>query len=104
MKAREYFKKYDEAIVEEIRAHDGENKVLANLLTELLDEGLKICEQRKVVLDSSALSVMKEQNSKWNALCRLFEDKYKQEVLKENGFIKWLNYEMAKEQNGDSTT
>lgn len=101
MKAIEYFKKYDEAIVEEIRAHDGENKVLANLLKELLDEGLKICEKRKVVLDSSALNVMKEQNSKWNALCRLFEGKYKQEILKENGFIIWLNAEMAKMSNGD---
>ena len=100
MKAKEYFDKYNENIYYET-TNTGDTNSVSMLLRDMLQELLDICKKRNVVLDSAAIAVAREQNDKWNAISRLFEKKYNVTILKKDGFTKWLNREMAKEQNGD---
>ena len=68
MKAKEYFEKYDELIIKDQIA--GSIESAKKLLIELSDEAKNICEARHVKRDA-VVSVLKEINQKWNAICSL---------------------------------
>ena len=73
MKAKEYFEKYDELIIKDQIA--GSIESAKKLLIELSDEVKDICEARHVKRDAAVVSVLKEINQKWNAICSLYEKK-----------------------------
>lgn len=82
MKAKEYFEKYDTLVQND--SPDGANTM--KLILELSEEVKTITKSRNVRKNSSFVSVIKEINQKWNAICNLFAKKYGHSVLKENGF------------------
>jgi len=87
MKAKEYFEKYDELIIKDQIA--GSIESAKKLLIELTDEAKNICESRHVKRDAAVVSVLKEINQKWNAICSLYEKKYGASPLNRNAFIKY---------------
>ena len=87
MKAQEYFDKFETRIIDDMK-DDSVNTVL-ELITDLAEEAVAVCEQRKAQLDKSVVSELKEQNDKWNAICRLFEKKYHGPILKQDMFIRF---------------
>lgn len=95
MKAKEYFEQYGEGIYNETVANGG-TKNISSLIKALLKEELDICEKRHVKLFDGAAAVTREQNDKWNAIANLFVKKYGVEILKQNGYAKWLEYELKR--------
>lgn len=92
MKAKEYFEKYDELIIKDQIAGSVENT--KKLIIELSDEVKDICEARHVKYDAAVVSVLKEQNQKWNAICSLYEKKYGVSPLYRNTFTEYWKHFM----------
>ena len=87
MKAKEYFEKYDELIIKDQIA--GSIESAKKLIIELSDEVKDICEARHVKRDAAVVSVLKEINQKWNAICSLYEKKYGVSPLNRNAFSEY---------------
>lgn len=88
MKAKEYFEKYDKSIVEEaIQPEVKKDGAIAQLYIEMFSEMKKIIEIRHIQNDNSLMSLVREQNDKWNAIERLFIKKYKLSPIAHNGFL-----------------
>lgn len=68
MKAKEYYAKYGERLMNP----ETDKEALADLLTDFVDETTKIIKQRKVSTNKAVLAVIDELNNKWNALCEMF--------------------------------
>ncbi len=68
MKAKEYYAKYGEQLMNP----ETENEALANLLSDLVHEAKTLMEQRKVRTDKSTLAIIDELNNKWNAISAMF--------------------------------
>ena len=81
MKAKEYFAKYDGLI----NSSDG-SKEATDLLIEMSEEIEKIAEIRHVKNGKALLSIILEENDKWNAIVRMFENKYGISQLLRDGF------------------
>lgn len=92
MKAKEYFEKYDELIIKDQIA--GSIESAEKLLIELSVEAKNICEVRHVKRDAAVVSVLKETNQKWNAICSLYEKKYGVSPLNRNAFIEYWKHVM----------
>ena len=92
MKAKEYFEKYDELIIKDHIA--GSIESAKKLLIELSVESKNICEARHVKRDAAVVSVLKETNQKWNAICSLYEKKYGVSPLNRNAFIEYWKHVM----------
>ena len=91
MKAEEYYNKFSKEIIE---AYEQDNsQPVINLLTEMLEEGQEIMKSRNVRMDKAAVSVIKEQNQKWNKLARMFEKEYGFSPIGRDGLLK---YEISK--------
>ena len=91
MKAEEYYNKFSKDIIE---AYEQDNsQPVINLLTEMLEEGQEIMKSRNVRMDKAAVSVIKEQNQKWNKLARMFEKEYGFSPIVRDGLLK---YEISK--------
>ena len=88
MKAKEYFAKYEDimGIKEEIRVGSDEEKRGKLLMQDLIDEVDAIIALRHAETDGAIISILKEQNDKWNAICRISEKKYGGSLLLTNGF------------------
>ena len=92
MKAQEYFDKYGTRIMgtesnlspeeEEIAC----NKAACELMTELLTEAQTLMKTRHVSTDNGMVSIIKELNQKWNAICCLFEKQYGVSPLIRDGY------------------
>lgn len=77
-----------------IEAYEQDNsQPVINLLTEMLEEGQEIMKSRNVRMDKAAVSVIKEQNQKWNKLARMFEKGYGFSPIVRDGLLK---YEISK--------
>lgn len=87
MKAKEYIAKYradfeseDEAVVD---------KAIFNFLMEISEEGTEIAKARGAKRDSAVIAILKEQNTKWNAVANAFPN-----LLIRNGFREYWRHEM----------
>lgn len=92
MKAKEYFEKYDQLIIQEVK--NGESKHTASLLFELSGEVKKLSEQRHIHKGEAVISIIKEINTKWNSICSMFEKKYGVSPIRWNGFKEFWKHEM----------
>ena len=106
MKAKAYFEKYGEAIMSDHRQlvalqentdlSEEERAKLAHaymatyrqLCSDLKQEVIALIDSRNVQTDHGALGVLREINSRWNAIGNLFEKKYKTQVLARDGFMR----------------
>lgn len=68
MKAKEYYAKYGERLMNP----ETEDEALADLLSDFVHEATDLMKQRKVSNDKSTLAIIDELNNKWNALCEMF--------------------------------
>lgn len=74
MTATEYFDKYDQIIFVE-RIHKG-SEYSRRMLMEMSQEAVLECQKRKGAKVSSVISVLREFDQKWNAVCNLYDYKY----------------------------
>lgn len=68
MKAKEYYAKYGELLMNP----ETQDKALTDLLFDFIDETNEVLKQRKATSNKAVLAVIDEFNSKWNALCEMF--------------------------------
>lgn len=94
MKAKDYYEKYGEAILNEALRDDGSIEHLTDLVGGFLRETKDIIAIRRLKKDRSVVAVIKEQNEKWNALCAIFQKELGQEVLRRNGFMAYMKQEI----------
>ena len=66
MKTQEYVDKYQKEIMSSNR--EEQTAAIRKLISELFDESKQIAKTRNVVLGKSYVSILKEQNQKWNAI------------------------------------
>lgn len=92
MKAKDYFDKYEVAMV----AYGGKNAldVTMDILKEMSQEVEVIYKARGCKTNAALAGILKELNNKWNAICSLFEKKYGASPMKRNGFIEFWKHEM----------
>lgn len=89
MKAKDYFTKYEQALV----SSDAEecSSAIANMLNEMNSEVQNLLKARHVKTDAGTLPIFKEMNQKWNAIVRLFEKKYGATPIVKDGFqLYWV--------------
>jgi len=79
MKAKEYLAKF-EADCLEVK----EKQAILNLIGKYLEEVYELAKIRRVQKENAVVSIFRELNQKWNAMCRLDTKKR----FKRNGFIK----------------
>ena len=85
MKAKEYFEKYKEALVSNDK--DIYVKGCKEMYLEMLGEAQELFKKRHIVQNESAVSVFKEINQKYNAMCHLLEKECGHSVLRQDGFL-----------------
>lgn len=88
MKAKEYLEKFDKD-----SAELGDREATLNLMNSFLKEIATLTEVRRVQSNSGMLSILRELNQKWNALCRL--DKHTR--FKKGGFIKLVRHRVIQD-------
>lgn len=93
MKAIDYYEQYGMKVLAE-SYHDGKFDELTNLVRAFLKEMQTIIADRRIHSDRGAVSVIKEQNAKWNALSDIFEKKHGVTPLKRNGFYEFMKMEI----------
>jgi len=91
MKASDYFEKYspklqtwsldDQKLPPFLNDHD-----LYTLIMDFNHETQDIIKTRHIQFDRAMPALLKEQNDKWNALCRLFEKKSGGSPIRLDGF------------------
>ena len=87
MKAKDYFLKYDEPVMEEARRPETQTDgPMAKMFIEFFKEVGEIAEQRHAKFDRSITPIVEEQNKKWNAVAILFIKKYGVTPIKKDGF------------------
>lgn len=93
MKAKEYFEKYNEKIMEESETPnmDHSNGPAAQMYYDFVGELKELIRIRNVRYDRGAFSSIREINQKWNAVVNLFEQKYGRSPIKRDGFEKQVN-------------
>ena len=95
MKAKEYFEKYEDGIMEEAKEPGirGDGPA-AKMLIEFTKEMQQILKDRHVQFDRGVVPVMREQNQKWNAVVNLFEKKYGDSPIRRDGFYRAMRTEI----------
>ena len=93
MKAKDYYDKYGKAVFDET-AGDEKPIHLQEMLVAFLREMKDTIAQRKVSTDRGAVSVIKEMNEKWNALCAIFEKERGASPIRRNGLLIYLEGEI----------
>lgn len=88
MKAKEYLERF-----EKVSKEFGDREATLDLMNGFLREIATLTEVRKVQSNSAMLSILRELNQKWNALCRLDEHKR----FKSGGFIKLVKYRVTQD-------
>ena len=90
MKAREYYTKYKERIA------STDDKVslqgVCDMICELSSEAKEMITKRNIRTNRGSISVLRELNDKYNAICRMFEKEYGASPIKKDGFMSyWRN-------------
>ena len=96
MKAKEYFEKYGESVW--VDAHTSDTSIdcpTNRLFMDFVTETQEIIDKRKVRFDRGTMSVIEEQNTKWNALVNLFIKKYGATPIARDGFKTVIMKEIA---------
>ena len=93
MKAVEYFNKYESRMIQE---NDDGLKAIGELLYEMVIEAKTLIEIRHVKSTQGSVSILKELNQKWNAICSLFEKKYGASPIIRDGYKKYWLKEMPR--------
>ena len=83
MKAKEYLEKFDKEIQEL-----GDRQATTNLVNMLISEIADMMKTRHVESEGAMVSILRELNQKWNALCRMDEKKR----FRPDGFIKYVKH------------
>jgi len=103
MKAKDYFNKY----IDEVRANENNDgtlyTVINRIFIEFQREAAEIMDRRGVQSVVGAMAVIEEQNKKWNALERRFEQAGFRPVLKKNGFLHAKLRQLEQESPGTKT-
>lgn len=90
MKAIEYYEQYSNRFFKngEPTSLDEWNNAGIDIFIKFCEETVNICTARSIKRDEAVRAVIREQNDKWNALCRLFSKKHGgvRCPLNENGF------------------
>lgn len=86
MKAKEYLAKFEKDIQEL-----DDDKATTGLVNMFIYEIKDMIDVRHVATEEAVVSILRELNQKWNALCRL--DKKRR--FKKNGFIKYVKHRAA---------
>lgn len=94
MKAKEYYEKYNKAIMSEDR--DISNKALSDVFFELAREIPEIAKNRNTESDSAVYAIIKEIDAKYRAFCRLFNPP----ILNQDGFKSCMNEAVMQELKG----
>lgn len=96
MKASEYFEKYNESVWEEAHSPGVQTGgPTAQMYIEFITEARDMIYLRKVKTDRSVLSIVSEQNQKWNAIANMFEKKYGASPIARNGFERGFKAQMG---------
>lgn len=88
MKAKEYFEKYKDQISN--KNNEISSKEISDLIFDLFYEIDDLRKSRGVKTDRGLIAIIKEENSKWNAIRTLFEKEYGEPLLVGNGFNKFM--------------
>lgn len=83
MKAKEYLEKFDKEVKEL-----GDRQATTNLVNEMIGEIKDMIDVRGATTEGAVVSILRELNQKWNALCRL--DNHTR--FKKDGFIKYVKH------------
>ena len=95
MKAKEYFEKYEEGIMDEaLETGIHRDGPAAKMLIEFMSEMKQIIEKRHVQFDRGLIPIIREQNQKWNAVVNLFTKKYGDSPIRRDGFYKAMRTEI----------
>ena len=86
MKAKDYFDKYKNGLAHE----DKDTYVLTfrEMYSEMFKECVDTIDIRHIKKNDGVVSVFKEMNEKYNAICRLLAKEYRKSPIKENGFAR----------------
>lgn len=84
MKAKDYFNKYKNGLASENK--DVYVLTFREMYQEMFKECVATMHTRQTKRDDAVVSVFKEMNEKYNALCRLLAKEYGKSPIKENGF------------------
>lgn len=87
MKAKEYYAKYGEQIMDPKTSMDAVMALLADFAKESQD----IMKQRKISKDTAILGLINEMNTKWNSLACMFPTS----VLKINGYRDYMYMQLG---------
>lgn len=84
MKAKDYFTKYEKALAS--ADPDECSTAIADMLNKMNSEVQNLLKVRHVKTDAGTFPIFKEMNQKWNAIVRLFENKYGATPIVKDGF------------------
>ena len=98
MKAKEYYAKYSKGIYEECLRYENDPEdidwdspsVVSDLFADMVTECRNIISSRHSTKNEIACEVIKEQNQKWNVMCRMFKKEYGREVMKKDGLLDYF--------------
>jgi len=83
MKAKEYLEMFEKDFQEV-----GDRQATTNLVNIMIGEIKDLIDVRRATTEGAVVSILRELNQKWNALCRL--DKKRR--FKPDGFIKYVKH------------
>lgn len=84
MKAKDYFDKYKNGLASENK--DAYVLTFREMYQEMFKECVDAMHARQIKRNDAVVSVFKEANDKYNAICRLLAKEYGNSPIKENGF------------------
>lgn len=90
MKAKDYYEKYVHGIFQGQMAADAIDDMYT-MFKEFCTEAIDLCRTRHAIKDAAVAAVIREQNQKWNALERIFEEKHGFSPIKHDAFSEfWI--------------
>ena len=84
MKAKDYFNRYKNGLASENK--DAYVLTFREMYQEMFKECVDTMHTRQIKQNDAVVSVFKEMNERYNALCRLLAKEYGTSPIKENGF------------------
>ena len=94
MKALDLCKKYEDTFFGVPPASlKSAQTAIGHIFVDLAEEALDIAKKRNVVRINSFVSILREQNDKWNAMIRIYEKRHRFAPFTPDGFaIMWERY------------
>lgn len=85
MKAKEYYAKYKERVAS--LDYNESIQAICEMIADLSAEAKATIDKRNVKTDCGCVAVLREMNDKYNAVCRMLEEEYKDPILARDGFL-----------------